>query len=127
LSHAGVGFYSTTLPLDIPGGWDIPLSFIFNGDAFNGQGRGWRAQLWVNGYQFGKFANGIGPQRRFPVPEGILNYRGDNYIAVSIWRLEAGAVKPTSIELVAGMPVQSGYGEIQLAPMEQWAERENAY
>jgi len=29
--------------------------------------------------------------------------------------------------LVAGMPVQSGYGEIQLAPMEQWAERENAY
>jgi hypothetical protein len=127
LSHAGVGFYSTILPLDIPSGWDIPLSFVFNGDVFDGQGRGWRAQLWVNGYQFGKFANGIGPQRRFPVPEGILNYRGDNYIAVSIWGLEAGAVKPTSIELVAGMPVQSGYGEIQLAPMEQWAERDNAY
>jgi hypothetical protein len=127
LSRAGVSFYSTTLPLDIPSSWDIPLSFIFNGDAFNGQGRGWRAQLWVNGYQFGKFANGIGPQRRFPVPEGILNYRGDNYIAVSIWGLEAEAVKPVSIELVAGMPVRSGFGEIQLAPMEQWVERDGAY
>jgi hypothetical protein len=127
LSHAGVGFYSTNLPLDIPSGWDIPLSFVFNGDAFTGNGRGWRAQLWVNGYQFGKFANGIGPQRRFPVPEGILNYRGDNYIAVSVWGLETGAVKPTGFELVAGMPVRSGFGEVQLAPMEQWAERDGAY
>lgn len=127
LSQPGVGFYSTTLSLDIPGDYDVPLSFVFHGDEFTGEGKGWRAQLWVNGYQFGKFANGIGPQRRFPVPEGILNYRGDNYIAVSIWALDAGAVKPPGLELVAGMPVKSGFGEIPLAPMKPWEERQGVY
>lgn len=127
LSKAGVRFYQTTFTLDIPKGWDVPLSFIFNGDEFTGQGRGWRAQLWVNGYQFGKFANGIGPQRRFPVPEGIFNYRGENTVAISIWALEEGGATPKSIELVAGMAVQSGYGEIALSPMTGWNERDGAY
>jgi hypothetical protein len=31
----------------------------------------YRAQLWVNGYQFGKYANNIGPQSSFPVPQGM--------------------------------------------------------
>ncbi len=30
----------------------------------------YRAQLWVNGYQFGKYVNHIGPQTKFPVPQG---------------------------------------------------------
>jgi hypothetical protein len=127
LSSPGVGFYSTTFALDIPVGWDIPLSLIFRGDEFTGEGKSWRAQLWINGYQFGKFANGIGPQRRFPVPEGILNYRGENYIGVSIWALDEGGVKPEGFELVAGMLVKSGYGAVEMAPMEGWSEREGAY
>jgi hypothetical protein len=127
LSKPGVRFYTTTFPLNIPKGWDVPLSFVFNGDDFTGKGRGWRAQLWVNGYQFGKFANGIGPQRRFPVPEGIFNYHGDNTVAISIWALEEGGATPKSIELVAGMPVQSGYGDFTLSPMDGWEKREDAY
>ena len=127
LTKPGVGFYSTTLKLDIPEGWDIPLSFIFHGDEFTGVGKGWRAQLWVNGYQFGKFANGIGPQRRYPVPEGILNYHGDNYVGVSIWALEEGGAKPEGFELVAGMPVKTGYGKVEMAPMTGWEKREGAY
>jgi|SRR5690242_9755200 len=127
LSEPGVRFYQTTLTLDMSKGWDIPLSFVFNGDEFTGKGRGWRAQLWVNGYHFGKFANAIGPQRRFPVPEGIFNYQGENTVAISIWALEQGGVGPKSIELVAGMPVQSGYGDIASAPMTSWEERTDAY
>ncbi|KAF2818508.1 hypothetical protein CC86DRAFT_336927 [Ophiobolus disseminans] len=127
LTEPGVGFYSTTFKLDIPEGWDIPLSFIFHGDEFTGVGKGWRAQLWVNGYQFGKFANGIGPQRRYPVPEGILNYRGENYIGVSIWALEEGGAKPEGFELVAGMPVKTGYKGLKMAPMTGWEKRKNAY
>lgn len=127
LNKPGVRFYQTTFKLDIPKGWDVPLSFVFNGHKFTGQGRGWRAQLWVNGYQFGKFANGIGPQRRFPVPEGILQYRGENTVSISIWALEEGGATPESIELVAGMPVQSGYGDIAPAPMTGWEKREGAY
>lgn len=127
LSRPGVNFYSTTFTLDIPVGWDIPLSFIFHGDTFNGKGKGWRAQLWVNGYQFGKFVNGVGPQRRFPVPEGIFNYQGENYVGVSIWALEEGGAKPEGFELVNGMEVQSGYGEVKGAPMENWIKREGVY
>ena len=127
LFQAGVGFYSATFALNIPKGWDVPLSFVFNGDAFDGKGKRWRAQLWVNGYHFGKFVNGIGPQRRFPVPEGILKYRGENYIAVSIWALEEGGAKPEGFELVAGMPVKSGYGEVESAPISIWKERKGAY
>tara|TARA_R110002003_G_scaffold120_6_gene10656 strand:- start:14354 stop:16240 length:1887 start_codon:yes stop_codon:yes gene_type:complete len=127
LSKPGVGFYSTTLKLDIPEGWDIPLSFIFHGDEFTGTGKGWRAQLWVNGYQFGKFVNGVGPQRRFPVPEGVLNYRGENYVAVSIWAVEEGGVKPAGFELVAGMRVKTGYKGIEPSPMSVWETREGAY
>ncbi|PSN75410.1 hypothetical protein BS50DRAFT_39549 [Corynespora cassiicola Philippines] len=127
LDAPGVGFYSTTFDLDMPVGWDVPLSFVFHGDAFTGEGKGYRAQVWVNGYQFGKFANGIGPQRRYPVPEGIFNYRGSNYVAVSIWALEEGGAKPEKVELVAGTPTQTGYGVVEMAPMEDWAEREGAY
>lgn len=127
LSKPGVGFYSTTLKLDIPQGWDIPLSFVFKGDSFTGVGEGWRAQLWVNGYQFGKFANGVGPQRRYPVPEGILNYRGDNYVGVSIWALEEGGATPEGFELVAGMPVRTSYRVVEMAPMTAWEKRDRAY
>jgi hypothetical protein len=74
-----------------------------------------------------KFSNGIGPQRRFPVPEGIFNHRGENTVAISIWALEEDGATPESIELVAGMAVQSGYGEIALSPMTGWEEREGAY
>lgn len=127
LLKPGVGFYTTSFALDIPHDWDIPLSFVFHGDAFNGEGKDWRAQLWVNGYQFGKFVNGIGPQQRFPIPEGILNYRGENFVAVSIWALESGGAKPDRFELVSGMPVKSGYGEVQIPLMSSWVKRDGVY
>jgi len=127
LSKPGVGFYSSTLRLEIPKGWDVPLSFTFEGDEFNGIGKGWRAQLWVNGYQFGKFVNEIGPQQRYPVPQGILNHRGDNYIGVSIWAIEEGGAKPKDINLVAATPIKTGYQNIVLAPMSAWEQRKGAY
>jgi hypothetical protein len=123
----GIVFYTTNFTLDIPIGWDIPLSFVFHGDEFTGSGKGWRAQLWVNGYHFGKFSNGIGPQKRFPVPEGILNHRGENIVAVSIWALDEGGATPKGFELVKGMSVKTGYGEIEMGPMEDWKERLGAY
>jgi hypothetical protein len=51
ISKAGVAFYQASLSLNLPRGYDIPL-------------------IWVNGYQFGKYVNGIGPQTSFPVPQG---------------------------------------------------------
>ena len=75
IKSAGVGFYATELKLDIPSGWDVPLSFTFtnssNPNAPGDTAPAYRVQLYVNGYQFGKYVHNIGPQKSFPVPQGI--------------------------------------------------------
>jgi beta-galactosidase len=41
--------------------------------------------LFVNGYQYGRYNPYIGNQVVYPVPAGILNYNGENTIAVAVW------------------------------------------
>lgn len=128
LSKAGVNFYSTTFDLDLPEGYDVPISFSFsNSTATNGSVPSYRCQLYVNGYQYGKYVHNIGPQDLFPVPEGIWNYHGSNYVAVSLWSLEAEGAKVDSLSLVAGPVIQSGYGPVELAPLTGWTPRAGAY
>lgn len=75
IPHSGIGFYTyvitpvvrmptdqhprTQFNLDMPAGYDIPLSFVFPNISNSGN---YRCQLYVNGYQFGKYgkcANGL--------------------------------------------------------------------
>lgn len=130
LSAPGVAFYATTFNLDLPVGYDIPLSFSFANtttDTSTTLATAYRAQLFVNGYQFGKYIHNIGPQDVFPVPEGIFNYQGENYVALSLWALEAGGAKLEGFELVDGHPVQSGFGAVGQSPQPGWVKREGAY
>jgi hypothetical protein len=132
LTQPGVAFYATNLNLNMPVGYDIPLSFSFGNSTraqstANTTAVAYRAQIFVNGYQFGKYVHNIGPQDVFPVPEGIWNYRGTNYVAVSLWALESGGAKVEDFKLVAGPIIQSGYGMVELSPMPGWAERDGAY
>lgn len=129
LSKAGINFYSTTFDLDMPSGYDIPLSFGFTNATLtaNGTVPSYRVMLFVNGYQFGKYVHNIGPQDVFPVPEGIWDYHGSNYVAVSLWSLDAEGAKVGNLSLVAGTPIQSGYGPIELSSMTGWTKREGAY
>jgi hypothetical protein len=69
---AGVGFFVTTFNLSIPEGVDAPISFVF-GEAL---GQPYRAYLFVNGWMMGKRVGNLGPQAKFPVHQGILNYNG---------------------------------------------------
>ena len=57
LTSPGVNFYTTSFDLDIPAGYDIPLSFQFTNNTADGSSAltSYRAQLYVNGYQFGKY------------------------------------------------------------------------
>jgi hypothetical protein len=71
ITQAGVAFYQASFNLDLPKGYDIPLTFNFGNTTINGVVADYRAQLWVNGYQFAKYVNNIGPQSSFPVPQGI--------------------------------------------------------
>jgi len=142
LSGPGIAFYTTTFDLDMPVGYDIPLSLSFSNGTANAstaassytaangtssRPAAYRCQLFVNGYQFGKYVHNVGPQDVFPVPEGIWNFRGSNTVAVSLWVQEEAGAKVESLSLVAGPVVQSGFGAIEPAPQPGWEEREGVY
>lgn len=122
LSKPGIGFYTAQFDLDLPKGWDVPLYFNFGNNT-----QAARAQLYVNGYQYGKFTGNVGPQTSFPVPEGILNYRGTNYVALSLWALESDGAKLGSFELSYTTPVLTGYGDVESPEQPKYEQRKGAY
>lgn len=136
-SGPGVHFYATTFDLNLPTpDYDIPLAFIFtNSSSSSGSGPAkFRTQLYVNGFQFGKYVNHIGPQTSYPVPEGILNYHGENYVGISLWNQEGGNtnVKLGGLKLTtSATPVMSGRGrQVKLSyslPQDGWSQRQGAY
>ncbi|KAI1212695.1 glycoside hydrolase family 35 protein [Annulohypoxylon truncatum] len=121
----GISYYTAPLSLDLPSDtYDIPLSFTFRNVA----GGAARIQLYVNGWQFGKFIGHIGPQTNFPVPEGILNYNGENWIGLAIWRMEESDQAPVlEVTLDAGVPVLTGREPVVLVESPTWSPREGAY
>jgi hypothetical protein len=91
---AGVTFYRTVVPLDIPAGLDVSLSLMLSIPA----GSKLRAQLFVREYQYGRFVPWVGNQIAFPVPPGILDYHGNNTTALAV-RLR---VKKAQRSILAG-------------------------
>ncbi|EIM81437.1 glycoside hydrolase family 35 protein [Stereum hirsutum FP-91666 SS1] len=90
---AGVGFFVTTFALSMPAGFDVMMSFNF-GDVAGNDGQPYRALLFVNGWQMGKRVGNLGPQAKFPVHQGILDYNGTNTIAIALWAMESVAISP---------------------------------
>ncbi|KAL5342425.1 glycoside hydrolase superfamily [Aspergillus crustosus] len=97
---ATVKFFRTVIPpLSIPDGVDVSISFIFSTipstnstTSEEGDTTAFRAQLFVNGYQYGRYNPYIGNQVVYPVHPGVLDYTGENTIGVAIWaQTEAGA------------------------------------
>ncbi|KAF7297228.1 Glycoside hydrolase family 35 protein [Mycena indigotica] len=87
---AGVGFFVTKFKLDIPEGIDALLSFNFR----EGEGQTYRAFVFINGWHMAKRVANLGPQLKFPVHQGILDYHGENTIAVALWSMDKFAVSP---------------------------------
>ncbi|KAF4554041.1 putative glycosyl hydrolases family 35 protein 3 [Elsinoe fawcettii] len=128
ITAPGVGFFTTNFDLSVPAGFDVPMSFVFNnGNSAGADAALYRAQLYVNGWQFGKLINHLGPQTKFPVPEGILNYNGTNYVAVTIWAQQEGGAKLEGLKLEVDAVIQSGYRKPALTFDDVWAKREGAY
>ncbi len=71
--------------------------------------------------------NNLGPQFTYPVPEGILNYNGMNYIGVTLWALDSEGAKLNSLDLTAEMPVMSGFSKPALSPQPPYHPRAGAY
>ncbi|OHW89603.1 glycosyl hydrolase family 35 protein [Colletotrichum incanum] len=123
IEEAGIAYYSTTFDLNLPIGFDVPLSLTFANTTTSA----YRAQIFVNGYQYGKFVHHVGPQTRFPVPEGILNYQGSNHLGITLWAMEKSGAKIEGLKWEVGMVSATGFGKVEPAPQPKWAKREGAY
>ncbi|CAG8954507.1 hypothetical protein HYFRA_00004420 [Hymenoscyphus fraxineus] len=124
----GVSFYQASFSLDLPKNYDIPISFAFgNGTTSSGATANYRAQLYVNGYQYGKYVNNVGPQSVFPVTQGVLNYHGTNWIGLLVWGQEGEGVEVSGFSLEAGLPVWTSIKEPKNVPTPDYRAREGAY
>jgi beta-galactosidase len=82
VSDAGVGWYRATFTLDIPTDQDAPVGLSIDDNP----SAPYRALIFINGWQVGRYVNAKGPQHLFPLPTGLLNPHGKNTIAISSWR-----------------------------------------
>ncbi|KAJ9154763.1 Glycosyl hydrolase family 35 [Pleurostoma richardsiae] len=106
LDRSGVRFYTTTFHLNIDSDLDVPLGIELSAPA----GTVARAMLWVNGYQYGKFVPHLGPQTRFPVPPGVVNNRGLNTLALSLWAQTDEGARLDGARLFAYGKYQTDFG-----------------
>jgi hypothetical protein len=114
------------MDLHIPHGHDAMLSFMLG--STNGTEA--RVQLYVNGYQYGKFVPHIGAQTLFPVPPGILNYHGENTLALSLWAQGEHGAKVTIEPQVAAV-VRSSWDPVNKEEAKElqpaWTNIRNKY
>jgi hypothetical protein len=71
--------------------------------------------------------NHLGPQTKFPVPEGILHYSGTNYVAITIWAQQDAGAKLGGLKLEVDAEIQSAYRKPALSWDDAWEERDGAY
>lgn len=93
----------------------------------NPQISSYRIQIYVNGWQFGKYVSNIGPQTKFPVPEGIWNYRGTNTLSMTFWALDRQGARVEDVRLVAGPAILTGYKSVEVVESPKWVQRKGTY
>ena len=68
-------------------------------------------------------ASNLGPQKSFPVPQGVLNHRGLNTVALSIWAFDP-RVKLAGFSLAADGIVESSMYPVEAVPQPHWKRRD---
>ncbi|KAK4545553.1 hypothetical protein LTR36_002903 [Oleoguttula mirabilis] len=105
LEQSGINWYITRFNLSIDADLDVPLGIELDAPP----GTEASVQLYVNGYQYGKFIPQIGPQTRFPFPPGVINNNGENTISVSLWAQTSAGAKLSNATLFAYNQYQTGF------------------
>jgi beta-galactosidase GanA len=93
----GVSWYRTMFRLDLPRGQDVPVALRFGGAASGG----YRALIFLNGWNVGQYLGDASPQRDFVLPAGLLRERGANTLALAVIAPSAGAGRSGPVSLVA--------------------------
>ncbi|KIJ24287.1 glycoside hydrolase family 35 protein [Sphaerobolus stellatus SS14] len=109
LSAAGIKAFRTSFNLNLPVGSDIPVALNFTRIPSSRH----RSAIFINGWQFGRFSSADGPQTLFPLPDGILNSRGNNELLITLWSLDAPGAEFADVELVSTAVVQSSKRRFQ--------------
>ncbi|KAJ4474972.1 glycoside hydrolase family 35 protein [Lentinula aciculospora] len=97
-SQAGVNFYRTTFNLNVPDGFDVPVRLSFTPSAITSN---FRVQIYLNGWQIGKYINNLGPQTAFVLPAGLIFRNSSNTLALSLWSLDAGGASIAGLEVIS--------------------------
>jgi len=118
-SSAGVGFFVSTFNLNIPEDQDVFMSFNFDNGTL---GQPYRAYLFVNGWMMGKRVGNLGPQSKFPVHQGILDYKGQNTVAVALWAMESNVTVAPTLDITVDGILEGGVGGI-ISDNPKWAPR----
>jgi beta-galactosidase len=104
---AGIGWYRARFSLRVPEGIEAPLAVEIADDP----SRHYRAQIFLNGWMIGIYANDLGPQHVFPLPLGLVNPTGANTIAIAVWGEDATTGGLGQIGLVtAGVVTRTDLG-----------------
>ncbi|MGW5355127.1 glycoside hydrolase family 35 protein [Streptomyces sp. NPDC004031] len=80
VTRQGVGWYRTDFRLGIDPGTDASIGLTLTDDP----SRAYRVQIFLNGWNLGQYANDVGPQHTFVLPNGILRTRGSNSLALAV-------------------------------------------
>ena len=104
----GTSWYRTDFTLNIPQDHDASLGLAF-GDTTKPRSVGhYRVLMFVNGWNMGQFIAHIGPQRVFVIPNGILNPRGKNTLALAVTSDGAPSSTLETVKLVDLQTVRGG-------------------
>ncbi|KAJ3561176.1 hypothetical protein NP233_g10355 [Leucocoprinus birnbaumii] len=98
VSGAGINFYRTTFDLNIPDGIDMPVRLSITPSDISSN---FRVQIYLNGWQVGKYINNIGPQTIYVLPAGILRRQSTNTLALSLWSLDGSGSKLGGLQLIS--------------------------
>jgi beta-galactosidase GanA len=80
----GTTWYRTTFALNVPKGEDASLGLTIGDPSTPRSGGAYRALIYVNGWNVGQYIADVGPQHTFVLPNGILDPRGDNTVAIAV-------------------------------------------
>ncbi|MET1071694.1 MAG: beta-galactosidase [Umezawaea sp.] len=99
----GVSWHRTTFRLDLPTGYDVPVSLRFPAAAPSGQ----RVLIFLNGWNIGQHLGDLSPQRDYTLPGGLLREHGKNTLALAVIDTDGGTTAP-AVSLVAAGVVRGG-------------------
>jgi hypothetical protein len=105
---AGTDWYRTSFDLAVPKQHDATIGIAF-GDTHQPRSvANYRVLIFVNGWHMGQLIAHVGPQRVFPIPEGILNHHGRNTVALAVTSDGAAGNALEEVKLVVMRNVRGG-------------------